>query len=168
VSRGGLASFKFPTNITALRCYYFFTLKVIFTESSVVIECNITFLFSVMKQWTKGLQFLNVSVHFRWTEIDLVTGKVCIYIYIYIYMCVCIITTHYVSTHCCVLSPSLCRADLHICLCLVTRLLLLIDFNTSFNQLHHLSPICCHISVSLINPEVKVMAQAAHWRLLLQ
>lgn len=68
----------------------------------------------------------------------------------------------------CVLSPSLpsiclplCRADPHICLCLVTRPLLLIDLSISFNQLLHLSPICCHISVLLISPQLKLTAQAA-------
>ncbi len=62
-------------------------------------------------------------------------------------------------------SPSICLplrcADLHICLCLVMRALLLIDFSIAFNQLRHLSPICCHISVSLINLQLKLTAQAA-------
>ena len=82
-------------------------------------------------------------------------------------MCVCVC----VSTHCCLRPPSICLPlycdDLHICLCLVTRPLLQIDFSILFNQLRHLSPICCHISVSLINPQLKLTAQAAHRRLLL-
>lgn len=98
-------------------------------------------------------------------------------------VCVCVCVKHVcvggkpghvclcVSTLYCILLPlhlSPPCADLRICLRLVTRPHLLIDFSISFNQLHHLSPICCHISVSLISPLLKLTAQAAHCRLLLQ
>lgn len=77
-----------------------------------------------------------------------------------VWVLVCVLIC--VATHCLPPPPppppsvSLYCSDLHICLCLVTQPLLLIDFSISLNQLRHLSSICCHISLSLIKPHLEL------------
>lgn len=113
-----------------------------------------------------------VLMHF-YQDKDVAAGCVCVFVLacvsVFMYgnvTCTCAYPPTAVSVSPAICLP-LCCADLRICLCLVTLPLLLIDFSIYFNQLLHLSPpICCHITVSLINPQLKLTAQAAYCRLL--
>lgn len=69
----------------------------------------------------------------------------CGHIGAFIGMCVCVFSYH-PSIH-----LPLRYADLHICLCLFIRQFLTIDFRIPFNQLLHLSHVCCCIRVSPIS-----------------